>query len=40
MIEYFILVTLAILALLTIRRHIHRRAERDRADMRRHIALH
>jgi hypothetical protein len=39
-IEYFILVTIAILALLVIRRHYHRRAERDRDDMRRHVALH
>jgi hypothetical protein len=39
-IEYFILVTLAILALLTIRRWRCRQKERDRADMRRHVALH
>ena len=38
MIEYLILCALVIAALLVIRRHLHRRAERDRDDMRRHVA--
>lgn len=38
MTEYFVAVISAILALLTIRRHIHRQRERDRAEIRRHLS--